>query len=211
MARRKFSSTGERAPGYRLSPSYFQKFKRMPAPDWAQKVLCIIVPNRRVVSPEFFLWVRTRQLLSCHTYPVRSPSFCEPGRLLFSTFLSRKEGTTDESKKRLGCYQQEQVNLPGEYSVFDSSQCMVNNKKIKMRRGRESQISKTTTLHVHHTFLYISLPSTARLPVKTPNVMYCEGRKQAMTKFINFIDLDMLIEIQLQKSSLAFDKVSVLE
>ena len=53
-ARRKFSSTDERAPGYRLSPNYFQKFKRMPAPDWAQKMLCIIVPNRRTVSPEFF-------------------------------------------------------------------------------------------------------------------------------------------------------------
>ena len=39
-------STGERAPGYRLSPNYFQKFKRMPAPEWAQKMLCIIVPNR---------------------------------------------------------------------------------------------------------------------------------------------------------------------
>ena len=45
-AGRKFSSTGERAPGYRLSPNYFQKFKRMPAPDWPQKILCIIVPNR---------------------------------------------------------------------------------------------------------------------------------------------------------------------
>ena len=43
---RKFSNTGERAPGYRLSPRYFQKFKRMPAPVWAQKMLCIIVPNR---------------------------------------------------------------------------------------------------------------------------------------------------------------------
>ena len=53
-AGRKFSSTGERAPGYRLSSNYFQKFKRMPAPDWAQKMLCIIVPNRRTVSPEFF-------------------------------------------------------------------------------------------------------------------------------------------------------------
>ena len=53
-ARRKFSSKGERAPGYRLSPTYFQKFKRMPASDWAQKMLCIIVPNRRTVSPEFF-------------------------------------------------------------------------------------------------------------------------------------------------------------
>ena len=53
-ARRTFSCTGERAPGYRLSPNYFQKFKRMTAPDWAQKILCIIVPNRRIVSPEFF-------------------------------------------------------------------------------------------------------------------------------------------------------------
>ena len=52
-AGRKFSSKGGRAPGYRLSPNYFQKFKRMPAPDWAQKMLCI-VPNRRRVSPEFF-------------------------------------------------------------------------------------------------------------------------------------------------------------
>ena len=184
----------------------------MPAPDWAQKMLCIIAPNRRTVSSEFFSWVRTRLLLSCYTCPVRSPSWCEPGRLFFSSFLTRNEGTTDESKKRLGCYEQEPVNLPGEYSVFDSSQCIVNNKKIKMRRRRESQISKTTTLHVHHTFLYISFPSTGRLPVKMPNFMFCEGRKHAMTKFINFIDLaDMLIEIQLQKSSLAFDKESVLE
>ena len=95
-ARRKFSSTGERAPGYRLSPNYFQKFKRMLAPDWAQKMLCIIVPNRRTVSPEFFSWVRTRRLLSRHTCPVRSPSLCVQGKFIFSTFLTRNEGTTDE-------------------------------------------------------------------------------------------------------------------
>ena len=35
-AGRKFSSTGKRAPGYWLSPNYFQKFRRMPAPDWAK-------------------------------------------------------------------------------------------------------------------------------------------------------------------------------
>ena len=46
-AARKFSSKGGRAPGYRLSPNYFQKFKRMLAPDWTRKMLCIIVPNRR--------------------------------------------------------------------------------------------------------------------------------------------------------------------
>ena len=64
---------------------------------------------------------------------------------------------------------------------------------------------------VHHAFLYISLPSTARLPVKMRNFTFCEGRKQAMTKFILFMNLDTVVEIQLQNSSLAFDKVSELE
>ena len=102
MAGRKFSSTGERGPGYQLSWNYFQKFKRMSAPDWAQKMLCIIVPNRRTASPGFFSWVCTRRLLSCHTCPVRSRSLCVQGKLLFSTFLTRNDRTTDESKKRLG-------------------------------------------------------------------------------------------------------------
>ena len=63
------------------------------------KMLCIIVPNRRTVSPQFFSWVRTRQLLSRHTCPVRSPSLCVQGKLLFSTFPTRNEGTTDDLKK----------------------------------------------------------------------------------------------------------------
>ena len=53
--------------------------------------------------------------------PVRSPSLCVQGKLLFSTFLTRNKGTTDELNKRLGYYQQEQLNLPREYSVFDGS------------------------------------------------------------------------------------------
>ena len=52
--REKFSSTGMRAPGYRLSPDHFQKFMRIPAPDWAQKKLCIIVPSWQTISPGIF-------------------------------------------------------------------------------------------------------------------------------------------------------------
>ena len=55
--------TGERAPGYRLSPDRFQEIKRMPAPDWAQKMLCIIVPNRRKHLNEFFSCVSAWRLL----------------------------------------------------------------------------------------------------------------------------------------------------
>ena len=63
-ARRKFSSTGGKARGYRLSPDHFQRVKRKQAPDLAPKMLCIIVPNRRTASPEFFSWVRTQRLLT---------------------------------------------------------------------------------------------------------------------------------------------------
>ena len=44
---------------------------------------------------------------------------------------------------------------------------------------------------MHHDFLYISLPLTARLSLKIPNFTFCEGRKQAMTKFVLFVNLDM--------------------
>ena len=118
----------------------------MPAPDWAQKMPCIFVPNRQTVSPEFFSWVHTRRLFSRYTCPVRSLSLCVQGNLkLFSTFLARNEGSTDKSKKRLGCYQQEQFNLPREYSVFDGSQCIVNNRKFEKWRRRESQINNSLT------------------------------------------------------------------
>ena len=66
-----------------------------------------------------------------------------------------------------------------------------------MWRQPETQISNSltrqrTTLHVHHALLYISLPSTARLPMKMPNFMFCEGHKQAVTKFILFMNFDVV-------------------
>ena len=100
---------GGRAPGHRLSPDHFQKFKRIPAPGTKNGLYyCAQSVN---TSPEFLSSVRTRRLLSRHTCPVCSPSLCVQGKLLFSTFLTRNKGTTDESKKRLECYQQEQLHL----------------------------------------------------------------------------------------------------
>ena len=76
-ARRKFSSTGERAPGYRVSPNHFQEFKRMPVPDWAQKMLCIIEPDRQTVSPElFFLSSYTMALVSITACLAHAPKKC---------------------------------------------------------------------------------------------------------------------------------------
>ena len=42
-------------------------------------------------------------------------------------------------------------------------------------------LRKTTTLRVHHAFLYISLPSLHDYDVKMPNCMFHGGRKQATT------------------------------
>ena len=58
----------------------------------------------------------------------------------------------------------------------------------RRRRQRERQktiglIRKTTTLHVHHAFLYISLPSLHDFDGKTPTFTFCGSRKQATTKF----------------------------
>ena len=44
-------------------------------------------------------------------------------------------------------------------------------------------LSKTTTLHVPHAFLYISLPSLHDYDVKMPNFTFYGGRKQALTIF----------------------------
>ena len=177
-SRWKFASTGGRAPGYRLSPDHFQMVKRILAPDWAQKMLCIIiVPNRQTVCPEFFSWVRTRRPLSCHSCPVHSPSF-----------PIHKWKHYRWVEKRFGCYQQKQINLHRENSVSDGSWCIVNNGTFKTQQRRESKKKaiawrgKTTTLHVQHAFVNF-FAITARLPVKTPNFTFCEGRKQAMTKF----------------------------
>ena len=96
-----------------------------------KKMLCIIVPNRRTVSPEFFSWVRTRRLLSRHTCPVRSPSLCVQGKLLFCSNQKRRNYRWIE-KNVWDAISRSNWIWP-EYSVFEGSQCIVNNRKFKMR------------------------------------------------------------------------------
>ena len=65
-ARRKFSSTGGRAPGYRLSQDHFQTVKRMLAPDWAQKNALYYCDQ----SANSFSWVL---FVSSYTAAIISP------------------------------------------------------------------------------------------------------------------------------------------
>ena len=79
--------------------------------------------------------------------PVRSPSLFMQGKLSFSTFLTRNEGTTDESKKRFGCYQQEQSNL---------------RKKVKKAIAWHGK-TRLKKKKKHHPFVHF-FAVTARLP-----------------------------------------------
>ena len=74
---------------------------------------------------------------------------------------------------------------------------MQGNRDFKTnRRGRQRErrktkglISKTTTLHVHHAFLYISFLFLHDFDVKMPNFAFYGGRKQATTNFICLSEL----------------------
>ena len=87
--------------------------------------------------------------------------------------------------------------------------------KIQRRDGDKNVkktmgiITKTTTLHVQHAFLYISFPFLHDYDVKIPNFACYGGRKQATTKYyFSFWAWIWSLEIQLQKGSPTFDKVS---
>ena len=59
-------------------------------------------------------------------------------------------------------------------------------------------ITKTTILHVHHAFLYISLPSLHDYDVKMPNFTLYRGSTQATTKFpLSFCTWLWYLRIQL--------------
>ena len=70
-------------------------------------------------------------------------------RFIHQAFLTTNEGTTDDSKNVSDAISR--TILHWENSVSDASQCIVNNRKFKMRQRRESKESswqgKTTTLH----------------------------------------------------------------
>ena len=86
-ARQKFSSTGGKAPGYRLSTDHFQTVKRMLAPDWHKKCFVLLCP------------IGEQHLLSSFREFVHDGYYLATvARFVHQAFLTRNEGTTDESK-----------------------------------------------------------------------------------------------------------------
>ena len=72
--------------------------------------------------------------------------------------------------------------------------------KLSKDRWRKRQkkaiglIHKTTTLHVHHVFLYISLPFLYDFGLKMPNLKFHRGRKQAHDEVLfPLLNLDIFL------------------
>ena len=134
-AGRKFSSTDKRAPGYQLSQNYFQEFRQMPAPDWAQKMLCIIVPNRRRVS--LFVSSYTTAIFSPHLLGSFTKLLRE--RETFTFYFPNLPETKELPMSRKNVWDAISRSnwIWPEYSVFHGSQCIVNNRKFKIRRRQK--------------------------------------------------------------------------
>ena len=66
------------------------------------------------------------------------------------------------------------ISVRGSFSNDDGD----GNENVKKAMGL---LRKTTTLHVHHAFLYISFPSLHAYDVKMPNRKIYGGRKQGTT------------------------------
>ena len=133
-------------------------------------------------------------------------------------FSNQKRRNYRWVEKTFGMQEQEQFNLLREYSVFDGSQCIVNIRKFEMWRRRESQISNSSTMQnnnfarVSRFFIHLILCRQLHdYPWKCLISRFVKDvNKQWQNSFSSWTWI-WLIEIQLQKSSLAFDKVSELE
>ena len=83
---------------------------------------------------------------------------------------SKERNTPFCTLLQFGC----KYKIIGSFSNDDSD----GNQDVKKALGL---LRKTTTLHVYHAFLYISLPSLHDYDVKMPNCKFYGGRKQATT------------------------------
>ena len=112
-------------------------------------------------------------------------------------FRQGRDGAVDGAVRRgrVWCtkFQSSLMNIYFRFSGFQSSLRLTRdlNQLRRRRRRRRLQrqktigfITKTTALHVHHAFQYISLTSTARLRrVKPPNATFYGGRGHKKTNF----------------------------
>ena len=148
--------------------------KRMLPPDWAQKMLCIIVPNRQTASLEFFSWVRTWQLLSRHTCLARAPKKCkQSGNLQFDKLLISKFSLPEN--RNLGTYVRVFVKpLYQKYKLELTTgiQACINHAFVNIRKFQIPQRQQALKSHVKSEFEFFHSLSW----FNTPTCLLCKGK-----------------------------------
>ena len=112
-----------------------------------------------------------------------------------------------ESEKFTGILKMVQLNPVPVFGVKKNTRTIWR----KFHRNFRTNGKRSTTLHVHHAFLYIPLPPLHDYDGKMPNFKFYGGRKPTSTKFsFSFWIWIWFLGIRLKKSSLALDKVNEL-
>ena len=88
---------------------------------------------------------------------------------------------TDQGSSRSQCFDARSVKGLSLMFMDQGAKATTTATSTRTSKKKSVYIGKTTTLHVHHAFLYISLPSLHDYHVKMPSFTFCEGRKQAMS------------------------------
>lgn len=117
VERKGAKSTSGRVPVYRISPNHFQTLKRILAPDWAQKCFYYCAQLSNSICWVLFVYSYKTAVVS----PYLFDSFTKIVRereTFISTSLARKEGTTDDSGKNFGYYQQKHFNWQLQNRIF---------------------------------------------------------------------------------------------
>ena len=139
-AERKFSSKGGRAPWYRLSPDHFQKFKEMPAPDWAQKCFVLLCLIGEHISWVLFVCSYTTAIVSITACLARAPKKCtQSGNFQFD-IKSPSDFKIPSARKLNTLIQKYKLQLtPGIHACFGHV----------LRKNIYREFLKDTTTHFH--------------------------------------------------------------
>ena len=150
--------------------------------------------GRKSSSKNSFSWIL---FVTPYTTAIVSPhslsSFTKlvrTGETVILYFPNQKQRNNRGVEKRLGYYQQRAIEFAPRIFCFWRI-------TIKMQRRWEIQISNSLTrqnnnfARASRFFVHFFSVNCTSVPVKMLNFTFCKGRKQAITKFILFMNFDM--------------------
>ena len=113
---------------------------------------------------------------------------------------------TDQGSSRSQCFDARSVKGLSLMFMDQGAKATTTATSTRTSKKKSVYIGKTTTLHVHHAFLYISLPSLHYYDVKMPIFTFC-GERERKTRTSSFFFRTSIqsFRIELHKKLRTFD------